>query len=448
MYKVLFAILMTMIVGSVQRSSGGDFALSGLALDHPDGIYAKGEEIAVSGTLLKAGEPAPEYKLRVVTTWESVKVVATHEFPCDGTPFRVSYASNRPGWVYFQFLVVGADGGIVQEPAVKNPQGGKRSLVAEIGAIVSPEEIRTADEEPADFDDFWKLQRSRLDAVPMNPRLEKLDAEREDVELYAVKLDAGVSEPVTAYLALPVGAKEKSLPIYLTFLDGVNGDAYRNVSIKLAARGAVAMIATWHGFEVGHEQKFYEEKCGAIQAYKTATSPEAFYYRETWVRALRAADYLKSRPEWNGRDFLVGGASLAGAQSIVVAALDPQVTLAFLHTPSHSGYNADLAGRKRGLPFHWIPDAWMTRQMREAVPYCDTAHLARRIHCECYFATGFCDEVCTPSNVFAAYNNVPDGVKKVMYTNPRTGHYGTTRDVIAEQRLQEFFQALAKASSE
>ena len=56
------------------------------------------------------------------------------------------------------------------------------------------------------------------------------------------------------------------------------------------------------------------------------------------------------------------------------------------------------------------------------------------------FCTGFADEICTPSNVFTAYNAVPQGVKKMMYTNPRTGHYGTTRDLNEERRIEEFFK--------
>ena len=38
----------------------GDFSISELNLNHPDGIYKKGEEIIVTGTLLKAEKPAPE----------------------------------------------------------------------------------------------------------------------------------------------------------------------------------------------------------------------------------------------------------------------------------------------------------------------------------------------------------------------------------------------------
>ena len=441
MFKKLSSLLCLIFVCG---AFAGDFAVSKLKLNHNDGFYQKGEEIVLKGTLLKAGKPAPDHKLRVNTVWESKKVVATQDFPCDGTPFKVGFSSDKPGWVYFTLQVIGPDGEVVRNPGRKVVQRRKKELVAEIGAMISPEELRPADAIPADFDEFWAGEIAKLNAVPMNPRIEKIDSGREDIDLYTVKLDAGVSQPVTAYLAVPVGAKEKSLPIYLTFLSGVNGDAPRNSALNVAAKGAVAMVATWHGFDVNREQSYYDENCKKIQAWKTATDRESFYYREVFVRALRAAQYLKSRPEWNGRDFLVQGGSLAGAQTIAVAALDPQVTIAFIHTPSHSGYNADLAGRKRALPFHWQSDKVMTPTVRQSVPYCDVAHLASRIRCECYFCTAFADEVCTPSNVYAAYNNLPAGVKKVMTTNTRTGHYGTTDDFRARRRLNEFFEELGK----
>lgn len=440
-----FASLFT-IAAFVSGAFAGNFAVKNLKLSQPDGIYQRGEEIVVTGTLLKAKKPAPEYKLRIITSWESVKTVATQDFPCNGEPFKVTFRSDKPGWVYFKFQVIGPDGKVVEHPSSKNPQG-KKELVAELGAMIAPEEIRTADETPADFEAFWKNERAKLDQVPMNPRIEKIDSGRDGIKLYTVKLDAGVSRPVTGYLAIPAGAKPKSMPIYLTFLDGVDGDAYRSRALDMAAKGCVALITTWHGFDVGRDKDYYKENCKKISRHRWESAErgrDAFFYREVFVRGMRAADYLKTRPEWNGKDFLVGGGSLAGAQTAAVAALDHDVTIAFIHTPSNNGYNSDLAGRKRGYPYHWQPDSWIKPEMRKTFPYCDVAHLAKMIRCECYFCTGFADEVCTPSNVFSAYNNVPAGVKKTMCTNPRTGHYSTTTDHKANRRMFEFFRSLKK----
>ena len=414
----------------------GDFKISELNLNHADGIYKLGEEIVVGGTLLLGGNPAPDYKLRVITRWESIKVVGSQDFPCDGTPFRVTYKGEQPGWVYFAFHVIGPEGNIVLNPSPKNPQG-KNRQVDEIGVMIAPEELRYPQPIPEDFDEFWKNERAKLDNVPMNPRLEKIESGRKGIDLYTVKIDAGVSQPATGYLAIPAGAKEKAFPIYLTFLSAVPGDANRREALDMAARGCVAMTATWHGFDVNRDNKYYTENCGKINSFATAGSRDTFFTREIYVRALRAADYLKSRPEWNGKDFLVGGGSLAGSQAAAVAALDKQVTIAFVHTPGQS-YNADLAGRQRST-FQGVPAEKMTTAIRRALSYFDIVSMASRITCEVFFATGFADENCTPSNVFCAYNNVPTGIKKVITTNPHTGHYGTTVDTRAQKRMNSFF---------
>ena len=439
---------LSLLLGLVFLSGvfAGDFSLKDLKLDRENGFYECGEEIVVTGTLLKAGKPAPEYKLRAVTRWESVKVVASQDFPCDGKPFKVTFKSDRPGWVYFAFQVIGPDGKVVEMPGARVVQRLKKKQVGEIGAMISPEAIRPAEAIPEDFDEFWKNELAKLDRVPMNPRLEKIDSGKAGIDLYTVKVDAGVPRPVTGYLAVPKGAKEKAFPIYLTFLSGVDGDANRNEAIKMAARGCVALITTWHGFDVNREPAYYKENCRKLDKWKSAErGREAFYYREMYIRALRAAQYLKTRPEWNGRDFLVGGGSLAGGQAAAVAAFDPQVTIAFIHTTSLCGYNADRVGRKRSLPFHWQKDSMITPAMRAAVPCYDVAHFATRIKCESYFCTAFCDEVCTPSNVYSAYNSIPAGVKKFMTTNPRTGHYGTTRDHRAQRRINGFFRSYWKS---
>lgn len=46
-----------------------------------------------------------------------------------------------------------------------------------------------------------------------------------------------------------------------------------------------------------------------------------------YLRVLRALDYVKTLPEWDGKNLIVIGSSQCGAQAIVAAALDPQVSL-------------------------------------------------------------------------------------------------------------------------
>ena len=69
-------------------------------------------------------------------------------------------------------------------------------------------------------------------------------------------------------------------------------------------------------------------------------------------------------------------------------------------------------------------------------------NFAPRIKCDIYVCTGFADELCTPSSVFAFYNALPATTKKFMSTNPRTGHYGTTKNTAGDKRPSDIFRAV------
>ena len=419
--------------------SAGDYSIRQLKLSHPDGYYKAGEEVVVTGQLFKGKAPAVEGKLCVVTKWEGA-AVDRKEIPCDGKPFSISYKSDKPGWVYFGFMVIGPDGKIIQKPGARIRQG-KKTQVAEIGAMYDWEKIRTAIEMPADFHQFWKDNRAKLDQVPFNAKLEKLNSKEKGVELFAVTVDAGVDRPVTAYLAYPAGAKPRSLPAYVSYLSWSKTDASRGFAEKNAKKGLLVLSATWHGLPVNHPRKFYEQEIPKVfLGTRNINDRDKWDFHGVYMRVLRALDYIKSRPEWDGKTLVVQGGSLGGAQTAVAAALDPKVTTAIISVPCFCEFNADRSGRKRSIPVAYFPKEKLNDKIRQAVNYYDVVHFASMIRCEVFFCTGFADELCPPSNVIAAYNNLPAGTPRSFTSNPATGHFGTTVNVKGNQWLEKFFQ--------
>ena len=67
-----------------------------------------------------------------------------------------------------------------------------------------------------------------------------------------------------------------------------------------------------------------------------------------------------------------------------------------------------------------------------ALAYHDGVNFAPRIKCDIHVCTGFADEFCSPSSVFAFYNALPATTKKFMSTVPSTGHCGTTKNTAGE----------------
>ena len=71
--------------------------------------------------------------------------------------------------------------------------------------------------------------------------------------------------------------------------------------------------------------------------------------------------------------------------------------------------------------------------------YYDAINFAKRIKCETYVCTGFIDESCYPSNVYALYNSIPKSTPKTMSSNPCTGHFWTTKNVGGDERVRKLF---------
>ena len=409
------------------------YTIDDLALDHADGIYKSGETLLLTGTLCRGGEPVTEGALRIVTKWEGVET-GTIDIANTGAPFLFTFRSGRPGWIYFGFEVVDRDGKVVDHPARTIPQSRKNLLVSEIGAVYDPDKLRVCTPPPADLEEFWAKQRKKLDLVPFDTVIEPLDSGDPAVELVSVSVQAGVNRPVTAYLAYPRGAKPGTLPAYVEFLSHCWSDAHRDFAIGAAKRGALGMAATWHGLPIGREEEFYVKSGADFKSTAGVKSPETWSFLPVFIRNLRALDYIKSRPEWNGRDLIVQGGSLGGAETAVAAAFDPAVTLALVGVSSFCEFDGRAAGRtlrKETL-------GGDTETLR-ALSYFDVVNLTPLFHCESYFCTGYADEVCFPSKVLVAYNNLPASLVKGYFGNPYTGHYGTTKNVVGNERIARFF---------
>lgn len=226
-------------------------------------------------------------------------------------------------------------------------------------------------------------------------------------------------------------------------------DASRTVAVETASQGVLALYASWHGLPTGKTaeeyrkiaETWYEEGGRAGD-----TDRNAWFGHEMFLRVMCALDFVKSRPEWDRKELVVRGGSLGGIQAIAAAALDEDVTVAVVSVPSACEYNGykqgrDSAGRYRGK--EQIRRIEADPRRAATLAYHDGVNFAPRIQCEIYVCTGFADELCTPSSVFAFYNALPATTRKFMSTNPSTGHYGTTRNTAGDKRVAEVFRSAA-----
>lgn len=279
----------------------------------------------------------------------------------------------------------------------------------------APGEIQPTQVEPDDFDAFWMAGKAELAGIPVEPRITLLpDACTDKVNVYHVGLRT-IGEAWTAPARVYGILCEPTAPGRYPAILRVPGAGVRPYygDKDVAARGAITFEIGIHGIPVNQPQEVYDQLlAGALNGYWffNLDNKDNYYFRRVYLSCLRANDFLTSRPNWDGRNLLVTGASQGGQLSIVTSALDDRVTgLAAIH-PGFCDVSGELAGRAGGWPHPFQPDA-TTGMALHATPekiatatYYDTVNFARRLRVPGFYTWGYNDEVCSPTSMFAAFN--------------------------------------------
>ena len=173
------------------------------------------------------------------------------------------------------------------------------------------------------------------------------------------------------------------------------------------ARNEIFLEINAHGYELGREQAYYDEFGKGIhpEGYSYAFSPEenakpeTAYFRFMALRVMRALEYVKSLPEWNGKDLVAEGGSQGGLQTVWAAGLDPDVSLA---RPSIA-WGCNFSATEPGGRLH---GGWFVKYAPGLEYYDAVSHIARA-KCPVEIPrAGLGDYVCPPSGQAALFNAI------------------------------------------
>ena len=348
-------------------------------------------------------------------------------------PLVLETSLDKPGFVRIFAELVDKDGKPCRKDAEKY-KGERNKIFFDGGAGVEPEKLQSVPE-PADFDAFWTKQKARLVAMPMTVRRKELPSQQGRV--YAVEISCPSVRPVTGYLQVPADASPTNR--YPCRLDLHGYGYYPNPKAPTGAwhKDALVLSINAHGLrlpEFGADAAYYKALEWEIKSNghtygfdpKQNADPETAYFNGMALRVMRALQYLKSLPEWNGKDLIASGGSQGGLQAIWAAALDPDVTRAESTITWCCDMGGTELGRNRGGWYvRWVP----------ALGYYDPVNMARRIPKTCLTViprAGLGDYVCPPSGLAVLYNNIP-GPKKIVWMQ------GSTHGYIPPQKDNQIF---------
>ena len=389
-----------------------------------DGIVKCGEKVTITAQAFKDGKALDGSLVLRTIVHQDGKPVYSAKTPADKA-FTLDVTMTEPGRAYIRCTLTDP-----KNPKAKlefkNPRNKKHKIATSgIGFFADPEKQRIMRKEPADFDKFWDNEKAELAKTPLKV-LEKVPYAQKspsikDFECFDMKLACAGPVPVSGVITIPRD-KSRKYPAIVQY----HGAGVRSASANFK-EGFITFNVNAHGIPNGKPAKYYADitKDKTRNPYSQSAEKRFDMFRYMFLRALRALEYVRTLPEWNGKDLIVTGGSQGGVQTLAAAGLDKNVTLAVPNIPAMVG-SAEFMLRKH------VETAWpniYSKEYREGkdvteiakkCDYIDGAFFMRRITCPIHIAVGLFDT--HAAHVFAAFNDCPAKVKTITGV-PDMGHY-------------------------
>ncbi|HRU18925.1 MAG TPA: acetylxylan esterase [Kiritimatiellia bacterium] len=427
--RIRIAALVLLTAGFAAAGVLDNAWLMGVTDKHPLS-YKVGEEIVFTLTPwnLTGDIPADTYSLKWERTGDD-GVQDNGKAPLTKDPFVYKTKLDKPGFVRLYAEVIGKDGKRYQKVFTgdtSTPEGREaanrferqnKSIFFDGGAGAETCTLQALPE-PEDFDAFWDRQRARLAKIPMKAERIELPCNNKDARIYAITIDCAGIRPVTGYLTIPKAADNGAkFPCRLT----THGYSYRAPHNPPggARTDEIVLDINAHGMRLpafGGDEGYYKalgseiKSNGQSYAFDPVENkdPETAYFNGMALRVMRALEYLKSLPGWDGKNLIASGGSQGGLQTIWAAGLDKDVT----HAESSITWCCDLGGERLGRN----RGGWYIK-WSDGLGYYDAVNVAKRIPTSCRTIiprAGLGDYVCPPSGLAILWNNIK-GPKKITW---------------------------------
>ncbi len=320
------------------------------------------------------------------------------------SPLVVSTSIDRPGFVRLTVNVLGQDGEAVKGDDHKF-DGGAGANVDQIEGEPLPD----------GFNEFWDREVEKLYATPYQVKLTPVDWPSQGIKVSKFEITTYPGEaPATGLIGMMEGSAPKSLDLHVDAVGYGFGRYW--VNDNQIRKGKIFVTVARQGEDPIREDEYYaklqqNELKGFCFRHNDDLRKNDFY--KMLIRDLRALQYVKTLPEWNGGKLTVSGGSMGGFQAIGMAALDHDVTGCHAEVT----WMCDLSGAaKHNRMGGWRPGS------TEVLRFFDSVNLATRVKCPVSMRIGLGDYVCPPSGEMVLFHRLK--VPKALSAMQNRGHGG------------------------
>jgi cephalosporin-C deacetylase len=277
-------------------------------------------------------------------------------------------------------------------------------------------EYRTSTSEPDGLDQWWgeRLAEARIAAAPVTVTRYEPGAYG-PMPVYDVEFSGAGGDRIRAWYLRPAGAGDEPLPVVVRFIGYGGGRGLPADHALLPAAGFAAFVMDVRGqggrWTVGATGDGGPGPEYSAVMTRGIASPDSYYYTRLYADAVRAVETAAGLDGADSSRVAVSGASQGGALALAAAALlGSAVAVCHADVPfmCDIARAVTLSGK---MPY--LEVAEFLAQHVDLVPaaldtlrYVDCALLSRRITADCLLSVGLMDQICPPSTVYAAYNEI------------------------------------------
>ncbi|MEM6966658.1 MAG: acetylxylan esterase [Bacteroidota bacterium] len=307
---------------------------------------------------------------------------------------------------------------VLQEPGSVICRVQKDGANAVGGAVFSMWDMEVYHEEPADFDAFWDGVKAELAAVPIDPVLSFYDSTSLS-ETFRINLGNIDNRRVYGYLSIPKGIAPPYPAIVTLPPFGSVANIVPPKPLMSEWGGAISLTISIHNAEP-------DEVDPNSYLPNNIANRDSIYYKQAITGAIRAIDYIFTRPDFNGEEVGVVGLSQGGGLALITAGVDQRVK-SLIQTVTvlcgHAGHRYD---RPSGLPLYILDSRGFNGTIAHedstlaASQYFDGVFFAKRYKGPSLSFVSYADSISPAQTVLTALEQLRDN--SIVMHSTRLGH--------------------------
>ncbi|WP_042221540.1 acetylxylan esterase [Oceanobacillus manasiensis] len=275
----------------------------------------------------------------------------------------------------------------------------------------------------ADHAAFWQETLEDSNRQPLSVSIAEKEYPIKQIKVFHVVYQGFNGTPIHAHYILPRNV-ERKMPCLLFFHGyGMNKSTVSHY-MQWLIQGYAVMAVDTRGHGHSGDAASYSNDVSGSWVTKGILDKYEYYYRNVYVDAIRAIDFLSTRAEINQDRIGIIGGSMGGGITLAVAALDNRPRLAVADMPNMCDIPLAMEQKMEGsltiVESFLRQNPQHTERVYETLSYFDHVNLAEQITCQTRLAIGLRDVVCPPQPSYGVYNVIQSPKSIAVY--PFSGH--------------------------